>query len=185
MTGGQTGILHWRFVALPVLAFLTASGAPRTAVAQAPAEKCAGHAAFTRLDFWLGDWVVFVGAQQVGENRIQKVQDGCAITEQWRAAGGGTGQSLFYVHPADLKWRQVWVTAGALSPGGVKEKQEADLVGPGMRFQGTVSDTAGRQWLDRTTLTPNPDGSVRQHIEISSDRGATWRTTFDATYKRR
>jgi hypothetical protein len=133
----------------------------------------------------VGEWDVFVGAQKVGENRIAKVEGGCAITEDWRPAGGGSGRSLFYVGPDDLMWRQVWVTAGALAPGGVKEKREVDADGAAVRFQGIISDTARRSWLDRTTLTPNADGSVRQHIEISTDSGSTWRTTFDAVYRRR
>jgi hypothetical protein len=100
---------------------------------------CDGEPAFSRLDFWLGEWDVFVGTDVVGTNRIARVLGGCAIFEQWTAAGGGAGHSLFYVHPSDRRWRQVWVTTQALAPGGVKEKAE----------------------VDRTTLTPNPDGGVR------------------------
>jgi hypothetical protein len=153
--------------------------------AQQSAAGCASHAAFARLDFWVGEWDVFVGTQKDGDNVITKIESGCAITENWSAQGGGTGRSLFYVVPPDLRWRQVWVTGVALAPGGVKEKREVEVSSGAIRFQGTVSDTAGRSWLDRTTLTPNPDGSVRQHIEISTDNGTTWRTTFDAVYRRR
>lgn len=169
------------FIAATVAFLVAACRLP----AQTAAPSCASHPAFARLDFWLGDWTVWVGTQQVGSNRITKVEGGCAITEEWLPAGGGSGRSLFFVNPADRTWRQVWVTAGALAPGGVKEKREVAAERPAVRFQGTVSDTLGRTWLDRTTLTPVPDGSVRQHIEISTDGGATWRTTFDAIYRRK
>jgi hypothetical protein len=43
---------------------------------------------------------------------------------------------------------------------------------------------SGEARLDRTTLAPEHDGSVRQKIEVSSDGGNTWRTTFDASYVR-
>lgn len=150
---------------------------------EAPA--CRADPAFALLDFWVGDWEVLVGDQKVGDDRVEKVQDGCAITEQWRAADGGTGQSLLYVDTASRRWRQVWVTGRALAPGGVKEKRLVERTsGGGLRFQGQVRDRAGNSWLDRTTLTPLPDGRVRQHIETSTDDGMNWRTTFDAVYRR-
>ncbi|MGD8277921.1 MAG: hypothetical protein PVH00_07835, partial [Gemmatimonadota bacterium] len=74
-------------------------------------------------------------------------------------------------------------TGSALAPGGTKQKAlVARLEDGGVRFQGTITAADGRRWLDRTTLTPLPDRRVRQHIEISTDGGATWRTTFDAFY---
>lgn len=166
--------------AAALMASASASAAPADAI---PA--CGEQPAFAALDFWVGDWEVFVGAQKVGEDRVQKTLNGCAITESWTAANGGEGLSLFYVDPADLGWRQVWVTGRALAPGGVKEKRLIEtLPDGGLRFQGTVRDTAGRVWLDRTTLTPLPDGTVRQRIEISRDGGETWEATFDAVYRR-
>ena len=42
----------------------------------------------------------------------------------------------------------------------------------------------GSSYLDRTTLSPLAGGEVRQHIEVSTDRGESWRTTFDAVYRR-
>ncbi len=54
----------------------------------------------------------------------------------------------------------------------------------GFRFQGEIPLTGGRRCLDRTTLTPLPGGGLRQVIEISTDQGATWQTTFVAEYRR-
>jgi hypothetical protein len=34
-----------------------------------------------------------------------------------------------------------------------------------------------------TILLPIAGGAVRQHIEVSMDGGASWRTTFDAEYR--
>ena len=66
----------------------------------------------------------------------------------------------------------------------VKEKAELrDHGGPGVRFQGSVVYPRGTV-LDRTTLTPRDDGTVRQLIEISSDGGDTWRVSFDGLYRR-
>ena len=137
------------------------------------------------LDFWVGEWVVTVGDQRVGESRIERVLDGCAIIEHWQDACGGTGKSLFYPAPPDGAWHQIWVTNRATAPGGVKEKRLIARYPDGaVRFQGEVATPDGFV-LDRTTLTPLPDGAVRQLIETSGDGGATWIVGFDATYRRR
>lgn len=159
---------------------------PAGEAAPGAAAACASRAEYAVLDFWVGDWEVFVGEQKVGDDRVAKTLNGCAITESWAARNGGKGFSLFFVEPAQLRWKQVWVTGSALAPGGVKEKRLVESVpGGGLRFQGTVRSTSGQEWLDRTTLAPLPDGTVSQRIEISKDEGATWEATFDAVYRRR
>lgn len=67
--------------------------------------------------------------------------------------------------------------------GGVKEKRLMERYEDGgVRFQGEIALPDGRTYLDRTTLSPLDGGRVRQHIEISTDGGRSWRTTFDAVY---
>jgi hypothetical protein len=39
--------------------------------------------------------------------------------------------------------------------------------------------------LDRTTLTRESDGRVRQMIEISRDEGIAWEAVFNGTYVRK
>lgn len=160
--------------------------------AGAPAAKaCSAEAALQRLDFWLGEWNVYIENKEgnevlAGTNRIEKILDGCAIRETWSSSGGGEGRSLFYYHPAESRWKQVWVTGRALAVGGLKEKAEVtDHAGPGIRFQGEISLPSGGSVLDRTTLIPLEDGSVRQLIEYSEDDGSSWHTSFDAVYRPR
>ena len=76
------------------------------------------------------------------------------------------------------------MTDTATALGGLKEKRALPVAGGGMRFQGELVD-GGRIILDRTTLTPLPDGRVRQVIETSTDGGTTWKVQFDALYERR
>ena len=171
-----------RCVTLFLLAALAVPAALVSPVAaqspQPPA--CADRPAFGWLDFWVGDWKVMVGEQQVGTNRIRKVLDGCAVTEEWTDARGREGRSLFYMSPASGGWRQVWVTDRALVPGGVKEKRLIARFPDGaLRFQGEIAADEVVV-LDRTTWTPLDNGRVRQVIERSDDGGATWRTGFDA-----
>jgi len=43
-----------------------------------------------------------------------------------------------------------------------------------------ISQVAGS--INLVTWTLNPDGSVRQHWQSSSDGGETWTTAFDGLY---
>ena len=138
------------------------------------------------LDFWLGEWVVSAGGKRVGTNRIAPTLNGCAITEDWTDATGGQGKSVFYYEPAAAQWRQVWVTGEAKRPGGMKEKRlVARYPGGAVRFEGEIRLPGGGRYLDRTTLYPMPDSSVRQLIEVSENGGGTWRAVFDGDYRRR
>ena len=154
--------------------------------ATARGQACSEDPAYAALDFWVGEWDVRVDGEPVGENRIEKILDGCAILEHWADARGHEGKSLFYYVPARDELRQVWVTEAPGTPGGVKEKALVErLEGGGVRFQGDVPVPGGGSYLDRTTLTPETDGTVRQRIERSTDGGATWQVGFDAVYHRR
>ncbi len=150
------------------------------------AQGCMENPAFETLDFWVGEWDVFAGDTQVGTNRIEKILDGCAIMEHWQDARGGQGKSLFYYHPTEERWKQVWVTPNPFRPGGVKEKTHIETLDNGtIRFQGTVVTPQGQPYLDRTTLVPMGNGDVRQIIEISMDEGESWREMFNAVYKKK
>ncbi len=148
-----------------------------------PPPRCDDSSLYHQLDFWIGEWDVYVEKRVVGHNVIDKVLDGCAIIENWSATGGGDGKSPFFAD-YDGHWVQVWVTQWAMTPGGVKEKLMVDDPPEGaVRFQGVVRHPNAGEWLDRTTLTPQDDGTVHQLIEISEDNGGTWNPTFDALYR--
>lgn len=167
---------------LLIMAFLL----PQAAAAETvELPDCETSGTYSLLDFWVGEWDVFVGDRLVGTNRIEKSLAGCAVFEYWEGSQGGKGVSLFYV-TGDGVWKQVWVTERATQPGGIKEKTRQDIDDPrSVRFQGTIVDNKGDTYLDRTTLTRLDGGDVRQLIEVSTDAGASWNAVFDAVYRRR
>lgn len=147
-------------------------------------KRCTDLPVYKLLDFWVGEWDVYVADEKVGTNKIEKILAGCAVLEHWIDSDGNKGESLFYIGD-DRQWKQVWVTPFANHPGGVKEKTRVDIApADGVRFQGRLQHPDVGEWLDRTTLTPGEDGTVRQVIETSSDNGGTWKTGFDAIYRR-
>lgn len=148
-----------------------------------PGGGCSARAEYQQLDFWVGDWDVYVGGTQVGHNRIEKILGGCAVIENWRATDGSEGKSLFFVD-YDGRWAQIWVSERASAPGGTKEKvMVSDPPEGAVRFQGVVRHPDEGAWLDRTTLTLLDNGDVRQLIEVSRDNGETWNPTFDGLYR--
>ena len=164
------------------LAALLAMGAAADQNPPAAPPACGDAPAGRWLDFWIGEWTVTAGGQHAGDNRIERAAGGCALLEHWQDRRGSTGVSLFFFSPASATWRQVWVTDRAAAPGGVKEKELVARYPDGsVRFQGAWR-AGDAVVLDRTTLTPRPDGSVRQLIETSRDGGATWTAGFDAIY---
>jgi len=158
---------------------------PLLAAGQYPPPACDSLPVYRALDFWVGEWDVYVDDKRVGSNRIEKILKGCAVLEHWTGSAGGQGKSLFYVDDSGT-WQQVWVTEHAVVPGGVKEKTWRPMASDeAVRFQGTIARPDKSDYLDRTTLTPLPGGDVRQLIEVSFDDGSSWETTFDAVYRKR
>lgn len=182
-----TGLRNTAVLSLALL--LAATPLAAQTGAAPPAKKivsCNDDPGFHEMDFWLGEWTVKLGNRVVGSNRIVKMLKGCAIMENWTAADGSEGKSLFYYDSNTQTWKQVWVTESAFAPGGLKEKTLVErLNGGGLRFQGEIARADGAVYLDRTTLSPNPDGTVRQWIQISTDGGEMWTSVFDATYERK
>lgn len=129
-----------------------------------------------QFDFWVGDWrVTTPDGKHAGDNRIEKVLDGCALHESWQGAGGGRGFSYNAYDPERKVWHQTWVDKQGnllLLEGGLRGGRMV-LEGP----QGKV--------LNRITWTPAQDGTVRQRWETSPDQGKTWTTVFDGLYRRK
>jgi hypothetical protein len=147
----------------------------------AGAEGCVDSADYRLLDFWLGEWNVYLNGHLAGTNRIEKILDGCAVLEHWKDVEGNEGKSLFYRDPATGSWKQVWVT----DTGSMKEKSWKSTAPDGsVLFQGEVAVPGGKRVQDRTTLYP-AGRVVRQVIEHSTDGGKTWRVVFEGDYRRK
>jgi hypothetical protein len=135
---------------------------------------------YRQFDFWVGDWVVHgPKGQQLGTNRIEKIEGGCALQESWRSANGGTGRSINVYRNATKQWVQVW--AG----GGGTLLLQGEFDGKRMILQGESLSPNGSRPRNRITWSPLDGGKVRQVWERSTDEGKTWTVAFDGTYSRR
>ncbi len=138
---------------------------------------------YRHFDFWLGEWDVTAAgnAQPSASSKISSQQAGCAILEEY-TAGGFTGFSISFYDSVNKRWHQSWMSnagSAVYLEGGLDDTGAMVMSDEGM----TRHEVTGN--ISRTTWTPNPDGSVRQHWESSTDGGETWTTVFDGSYTRK
>lgn len=144
----------------------------------------ADHSAF---DFWIGEWDVSATGTDtvVARSVISSTAGGCAIEEDYHQNVGPGGVPTTY--------HGVSFSAFDQSRGGVWRQFYMDSNGNVTVFEGGLSadgamvlQAPGRTGaIQRMTVSPEPDGSVRQRGETSTDDGATWAPGYDFTYRRR
>lgn len=156
-------------IAVPALA--------QSTPAAPPPNPCAASE-FRQFDFWVGYWDVYpTGTDQViAHSKIEKLYNGCAIRENWIPLKGGGGGSLNTYVMGAKEWRQLWTDSS-----GTWAEFRGGWDGKAMVITGTGFAKPGV--TTRMTYTPHTDGSVRQHGENSADKGTTWTTSFDFTYR--
>jgi hypothetical protein len=153
---------------------------PTVQAAPPPPPPCTAPL-YRQFDFWVGRWDVVgrTSGKFGGENRIELADGGCALFERWSSAGGGyTGRSLSSVG-GDGRWHQTWVDSS-----GLRLELAGGLVDGSMVLEGdTPAPSPGSPAVkNRITWSPETDGRVRQHWEISADSGKTYKTVFDGMY---
>ncbi|MEW6208483.1 MAG: tetratricopeptide repeat protein [Acidobacteriota bacterium] len=134
-----------------------------------------------QFDFWIGEWDVQTAqGQRAGTNKIERIEDGCIILENWTGAAGGTGKSLNFYDSAIRKWRQVWVDSFGNMSEFVGEFRDG-----AMRYEGETHMQGGGKILRRLTFFNLGADRVRQFSERSTDGGKTWTVGYDFTYIRK
>ena len=173
-------------IAVLALALQTAAPAQPARPAQPPPIDCtdADHSAF---NFWIGEWDVSPTGTDtiVARSTISSTAGGCAIQENYHQTVGPGGVaasyygSSFSVFDAGNggKWRQFYVDSGG----------SVTVFEGGLQDAAMVLDAPGAPGvIQRMTVAPQPDGSVRQWGRTSRDGGATWSGGgYDFTYRRR
>lgn len=167
---------------MSLAALAAALAAPAAAVAPT-APPCRATEVSRSLDFWVGDWDVYVGQELAGRDTVERILDGCAVTEKWDGGASDQGMSLFAFDARKDLWTQNWITNDSSMPGGIKFKVLRAHSPTSTTFQGEIDGKTGAVFYDRTILTALPHGRVHQEIQVSRD-GVNWRTGFDALYVR-
>jgi hypothetical protein len=162
-----------------LLAAALVGAAPLAAQAARPRPTCQG-AEYRQLDFWLGDWDVTSHGHPAGKNLVTAEESGCLVHEHWTGNEGDTGQSFNFYDRGDRKWHQVWVSnsGNVLDLAGTYTEGTLTYRGQSRRPDGTALE-------HRLSFHANPDGTVRQLWQTSTDGGTTWSESFDGLYRKR
>ena len=158
---------------------------PAAAPAPPPPIDCtdADHSAF---NFWVGAWDVSATGTDtvVARSTISSTAGGCAIEEDYHQTVGPGGVPTTY-HGISFStfdqrgggvWRQFYMDSGGA----------VTVFEGGLRGGAMVLQAPGRPGsIQRMIVSPEPDGSVRQRGESSTDGGASWTPGYDFTYRRR
>lgn len=171
--------LRTSLIGAMVFALAGAAEAQDPAPAKPRVPKCDGEL-HRQFDFWVGEWTVTAKGKPAGENRIEKILDGCALLENWTGAGGHSGKSLNFYDNQRGVWHQTWIDHQglALALDGKFADGKMTLVGTQPNPLNDIVTTHRISW------TPLPSGEVRQLWDTSTD-GKTWTVQFDGLYTRK
>ena len=145
----------------------------------AQAEPACSDPQDREFDFWIGEWEVYDGENLAGRNSIVPILGGCVLQENWQGESGSAGSSFNFYNPQIGKWEQFWVWRN-----GTTLELEGGFSDGKMILEGDSLNQKGETVRNRITWYDNPDGTVRQHWEVSKDQGKTWETAFDGLYKK-
>jgi len=137
------------------------------------------HAAF---DFWVGEWEVFTADGNVaGYNTITKIQDQCALKENWTSARGGfSGTSYNFYNQLSGQWEQLWIDNAGSQLKLYGNKLDNQMIMESKPFKRGDGDS----YVNRITWTANTDGTVRQLWEILKGEEVV-QVAFDGIYKKK
>ena len=165
--------------ALTVVLFLWIPDRVLAQTPPAPPPPCES-AEHRQFDFWVGEWEVFAAdGSLAGRNRIEEIENGCGLQENWTSVRGVTGRSLNAYWPGDGRWHQFWIGAG-----GLVLHLSGRFEGSTLTLEGTVTRGSDPPQRQRLSFTKTVDGTVRQLWRQSSDDGASWQVVFDGRYVR-
>ena len=154
------------------------AASPAPTVTPSPTPPCVAPE-FRQFDFWFGHWnVIGPKGKQVGTSEVSPASEGCAIREQWTGGDGKSGMSLNYYDAAEGQWHQDWVGADDTILHLHSRIKDGAMV-----MNGSIKGSKGT-YLNRITWTPLPAGKVKQEWAISTDDGATWKTSFVGIYEK-
>ncbi|MDF1696875.1 MAG: hypothetical protein P1U56_13620 [Saprospiraceae bacterium] len=133
---------------------------------------------YKKLDFWLGEWDVYVKDKKTATSSITKSEGGCTLHEDYKTLTNFFGRSINYYDPKDEKYTQIWIDKF----NGITTFKEVEARKGYLKM--TTDDGNGTLTNMDYTLDETV-GHVTQTMESSKDGGKTWKRSFKGVYKPR
>lgn len=162
---------------LAALALLPLGAAPSATPPETPAGTCA-QPAYRGLDFTLGTWkVTGPEGESYGTSTISRGLYGCLVFERWQA-GSLSGRNVDAYDAEDGQWHRFFVTSA-----GKVHSFSGTIADGALRYEGTSVDGTAHV-LNRFSIRSTASDAMTQRWEQSADGGKTWRTVYEAVYRR-
>ena len=171
-----------------LVVFLAASASLVRATSPPPPPAPCSGPEWTGLDFWLGEWEASWPASPgtpagTGTNRVEKILDGCVVSENFAGNGPGAlvGRSYSTFNPQRKLWRQTWVDnqASYLDFVGDLSKPDEKI------FSMDATGRDGKPVRMRMVFHHITADSFDWRWEKSADGGKTWQLQWPIRYTRR
>ncbi len=151
-------------------------------------QKPCSRPEYRQFDFWLGEWEAFgPNGQKAGDSKISLILDSCIILEEWTSASVNqgiryAGKSFNTYNEATRQWQQTWVdNVGGSNEYLLGKFDKNSIIYTSSPFPFS-KDTMAIRKMTFTNLNPV---KLRQHGEISKDKGVSWATEYDLEYRRK
>jgi hypothetical protein len=168
-------------VLLAVLVSQPASAQKKRAFAAGPKAPPCSSAAYRQFDFWVGEWEVQTPkGTPAGENKVEKILEGCALRESWTSADGSHGSSLSSYDSPAARWTQTFV-----DDLGMVLVLDGEFKDGKMVLSGRRASARGTGMLNRIVWQKLEGDRLRQRWEQSSDEGRNWTLLFEGIYTRK
>ena len=143
---------------------------------------------YRQFDFWIGEWEAFgPDGKKAGDSKISLILDSCIIFEEWTSASVQqglryAGKSFNTYNTTTKQWQQTWVdNSGGSNEYLLGKFENNQIIYTSTPFKFTKDSMAIRK-MTFTNLSPV---KLRQHGEISKDKGINWSTEYDLEYRRK
>jgi hypothetical protein len=156
--------------------------------APAPAPPPCSGPEWKQLDFWVGEWDASWPASAgtpagTATNRIEKILDGCVVSENFAGSGPGglVGKSYSTYNPQRKKWQQTWVDnqASYLDFIGDLSKPDEKI------FAMDVTGRNGKRLQMRMVFHHITADAFDWRWERSADGGKSWQVQWPIHYTRK
>ena len=162
-----------------VLVAIALTAGPSAGQSAGSQAACSSEA-HRQFDFWIGEWKVTTpDGKPAGHNKIERILNGCVLSESWTSATSGHAGHSYNIYDArGDRWHQTWVDNS-----GLLLELNGRLVDGRMVLKGEGIGRDGNKVQSEIAWTPLEDGSVKQHWRIKR-AGGDWQDAFVGIYRR-
>jgi hypothetical protein len=142
---------------------------------------------YHRLDYLLGQWVIYAGGTKFADATLARPKGGCALVETWRALPSETfanrpsvSNALIAYDSETKRWQYFWVSGVIGLVLQFTAPPDKDLI-----WTRSETSPGGTVKQQRVTFTRVDDDQLHEQGFSSVDAGTTWMTEYDLVWRKK